>query len=127
MLDTSALLIWTLSPNRLPKTARAAINAGEQHGILASAISLWEIGLKAERGTLSLGVPFHDYVQRLERVDALSFVPMDTRVWLGVLALKWTHRDPADRVIVTTAQITGLPLISSDVAIGRFYANTIWS
>ena len=87
MLDTSALLIWTLSPKRLPKAARAAISAGEQHGILASAISLWEIGLKAERGTLSLGVPFHDYVQRLQCVNALSFVPVDTRVWLGMLAL----------------------------------------
>ena len=127
MLDTSALLIWTLSPKRLPKAARAVISAAVQHGILASAISLWEIGLKAERGTLSLGVPFSDYVQRLQRVDALSFVPVDARIWLGVLALEWTHRDPADRVIVTTAQLNGLPLVSSDAEIGRFYANTIWS
>ncbi len=126
VLDTSALLIWTLSPERLPPAARRAIAKGETHGLIASAISLWEIGLKAQRGALSLGLPFNDYVQRLRRVDALTLVPVDTRVWLGVLALAWEHRDPADRVIVATAQLDGLPLVSSDAAIAQFYAKTVW-
>ena len=55
-----------------------------------------------------------------------TLVPVDTRVWLGVLALAWEHRDPADRVIVATAQLDGLPLVSSDAAIAQFYAKTVW-
>ncbi len=126
VLDTSALLFWTLSPDKLPKAARRVIAKAETHGLLVSAISLWEIGLKAQRGTLSLGVPFIEYVQRLQRVDALTLVPVDARTWLAVLQLPWVHRDPADRVIVATAQLDGLPLVSSDAAIAQFYAKTIW-
>lgn len=126
VLDTSALLIWTLMPDKLPRTARRVIAKGETHGLIASAISLWEIGLKAQRGTLSLGLPFAEYVQRLQRVDALTLVPVDARVWLGVLALPWEHRDPADRVIVATAHLDGLALVSSDAQIANYYAKTVW-
>ena len=127
VLDTSALLYWTLSPELLSKPARRAIAKAERDGILASAISLWEIGLKTQRGTLSLGVPFNEYVQRVQRVNALTFVPVDIRVWLRVLDLQWPHRDPADRVIVATAELNGLPLVSSDAEIGKYYAKTVWS
>ena len=126
VLDTSALLYWTLSPERLTKTARRAIAKGEHDGILVSAISVWEIGLKVQRGALSLGLPFNAYVQRLQRADALTLVPVDLRVWLHVLDMPWSHRDPADRVIVATAEINGLPLVSSDATIGKYYANTLW-
>lgn len=128
VLDTSALLYWTLSPDQLPKAAKRAIAAAEsEEGVLASAISLWEIGLKAQRGTLSLGVPFEEYVRRLQRVASLTLVPADVRVWLRVLELDWAHRDPADRVIVATAELHDLPLVSSDAEIRRFYAGAVWS
>ena len=58
VLDTSALLFWTLAPERLSARARTAIDGATPFGWLASAISLWEIGLKVQRGQLSLGVTF---------------------------------------------------------------------
>lgn len=126
MLDTSALLYWTLMPDTLPRAARRVIAKAEAHGLLVSAISLWEIGLKEQRGTLSLGVPFTEYVHRLQRVDALTLVPVDARIWLAVLALPWAHRDPADRVIVATAQLHGVSLVSSDSAMAAYYDKTVW-
>ena len=72
VLDTSALLFWTLAPERLSPRARTAIDGATPSGWLASAISLWEIGLKVQRGQLSL------------------------------------------------------PLITSDVEMGRYYANVMW-
>ena len=54
VLDTSALLFWTLAPERLSPQARTAIDGATPYGWLASAISLWEIGLKVQRGQLSL-------------------------------------------------------------------------
>jgi PIN domain nuclease of toxin-antitoxin system len=51
----------------------------------------------------------------------------DTKIWLRSLALDWDPRDPADRVIVATALIRGVPIVTKDVAI-RSYAGvqTIW-
>ena len=127
VLDTSALLFWTLKPDALPRPAQRAIAKAESGaGLLASAISLWEIGLKAQRGALSLGVSFQEYVRRLQCVDALTLLPVDASTWLRVLALPWDHRDPADRVIVATAQLQGIALVSSDSAITAFYPKTVW-
>jgi PIN domain nuclease of toxin-antitoxin system len=126
VLDTSALLFWTLAPERLSERARVAIEAAAPFGWLASAISLWEIGLKVQRGQLSLGVTFAEYVQRLQLVDGLVLAPVDVRTSLRTLELDWAHRDPADRVIVATAELQSLPLITSDVAMGRYYADVVW-
>ena len=35
-------------------------------------------------------------------------------------------RDPVDRALVATAQLYDCPLITSDEAIQRFYAKSIW-
>jgi PIN domain nuclease of toxin-antitoxin system len=79
-----------------------------------------------QRGQLSLGVSFAEYVQRLDLVDGLTLAPVDVRVWLRRLELDWLHRDPADRVIVATADLHALPLMTSDTAIARFYPPTVW-
>jgi PIN domain nuclease of toxin-antitoxin system len=126
VLDSSALLFWTLAPHRLSTAARSAIDDATAFGWMASAISLWEIGLKVQRGQLSLGVSFAEYVQRLDLVDGLTLAPVDVRVWLRRLELDWLHRDPADRVIVATADLHALPLMTSDTAIARFYPPTVW-
>jgi PIN domain nuclease of toxin-antitoxin system len=126
VLDTSALLFWTLSPDQLSVRARAAIDAAAPFGWLASAISLWEIGLKVQRKQLSLGVSFTEYVQRLQLVDGLVLAPVDVRTWLRTLELEWAHRDPADRVIVATAELQSLPLVTSDAEMGRYYADVVW-
>ncbi len=127
LLDTSALLYWTLSPAKLPDVARQAIDTASRTGLVVSSISLWEIGLKCQRETLELGLPFAEYVARLQRVDRLTFAPVDARVWLRVLELPWDHRDPADRVIVATAELQDLQIVTSDVTIRRYTERVIWS
>lgn len=126
LLDTSALLYWTLSPARLTPAARSAINDAAHRGLAASSISLWEIGLKVQRGTLQLGVHFDEYLSRLQRVRNLAFIPVDTKIWLRVLSLPWEHRDPADRVIVATAETLDVALVTSDAAIREYFTRSIW-
>ena len=127
LLDTSALLYWTLRPEALPERARRAIEDAAADEVVVSAISLWEVGLKAQRGTLDLGLPFAVYVERLRRVDRLTLAPVDAPVWLRVVALPWEHRDPADRVIVATAEMLGVPLVTSDEVMRRYAARAIWA
>lgn len=124
LLDTCALIFWTLDPDALTVKARKTIEASEQVGI--SAISLWEIGIKAKRKGLDLPLSFGDYVDRLRTVDGLDILPVDDRIWVANVDLDWDHRDPADRTIVATAMIHGLSLITSDARIQAFYTDTIW-
>ena len=124
VLDTSALLFWTLHRERLSEAASAAISESER--ILVSSISIWEIGIKVGRGGLSIPLPVREYAERLERLARVDILPVDTETWLTNLDLQWNHRDPADRSIVATAVVNSCPLVTSDRAIRSFYPRSIW-
>jgi PIN domain nuclease of toxin-antitoxin system len=124
VLDTAVLLYWTLDPARLSAAAREAIGRADR--LVISSISVWEIALKVKRARLEIPVPIREYVERLQRLEALQIRPVDVQAWLDNLELDWEHRDPADRTIVATAARLGCPLVSSDSKIAAFYPQTVW-
>lgn len=124
VLDTSALLYWTLDPVRLSSKAARAIQQADR--ILVSSISVWEIALKVKNQKLAIPLPITDYVEKLQRVDTLEILSVDVQTWLDNLGLAWEHRDPADRTIVALATRFGCPLITSDRVIADYYPETIW-
>jgi PIN domain nuclease of toxin-antitoxin system len=117
VLDTHALLWWALDPERLSVEAAATVEQMEQGGGFASAISIWELGIKAKRGKLELPISVEELARRVERGRVVELLPVDTSTWLRSLSLKWEHPDPADRVIVATALMRGLPLLTKDASI----------
>ena len=124
VLDTSALLFWTLHRDRLSEAASVAISEADR--VLVSSISIWEIGIKAARGRLSIPLSVREYAERLERIARVEVLPVDTETWLVGLDLSWDHRDPADRTIVATAALNECPLVTSDRAMRNFYSRAVW-
>ena len=124
VLDTSALLFWTLDRPKLSAAAASAIADADR--ILVSSISIWEIGIKVSKGRLSIPVPVREYAERLQLVDRVEILPVDTETWLTNLDLQWEHRDPADRSIVATALLRSCPLVTSDTTIRAFYPQSVW-
>ena len=124
VLDTSALLYWTLDPAQLSLKAKQAIERAER--IVISSISIWEIALKVKRHKLVIPLQITDYVERLQRLEAVEILAVDVQTWLDNLDLLWEHRDPADRTIVALATRFGCPLITSDRVIADYYQETIW-
>jgi PIN domain nuclease of toxin-antitoxin system len=127
VLDTHALLWWALDPDRLSDAARTTVAEMERRGGYASAISLWELGIKIQRGKLEIGIPIEELARRLDRGGVVQLLPVDAATWLQSLALDWVHRDPADRVIVATALRRSLPIVTADQEIQRYPGVTcIW-
>ena len=124
LLDTNALIFWTLDLGKLTDRADEAIRQAVKISI--SSISLWEVGIKNNKGMLELPLPFRDYVDRLRSIDHLDILPVNDQIWVTNVDLDWEHRDPADRTIVATAMIHNLSLITSDSRIRAFYSDTIW-
>ena len=124
VLDTSALLFWTLDRPRLSVAAASTIADADR--VLVSSISIWEIGIKVSKGRLSIPVPVREYAERLQLVDRVEILPVDTETWLTNLDLQWEHRDPADRSIVATALLRSCPLVTSDTTIRAFYPQSVW-
>ena len=126
LLDTCALLWWTLEPESLSRRAKEACDGIILDGGFVSSISIWEAGNKARRGALDLGTNLEDYIARLKRLASLEIIAVDEDIWVKNLSLQWDHRDPADRTIVATALLRDLPIVTKDGTIGRFYPNVIW-
>ena len=124
VLDTSALLFWTLHRERLSEAASVAISESER--VLVSSISIWEIGIKVGRGGLFIPLPAREYAERLEQLARVDILPVDTETWLTNLDLQWDHWDPADRSIVATAVVNSCPLVTSDRTFRAFYSRSIW-
>lgn len=97
VLDTHALLWWALDPDRLSPAAAACLRDMDRDGGFASAISIWELGIKIQRGKLDLGIPLEEFTRRVENSAIVELLPVTTATWLRSLELTWHHRDPADR------------------------------
>lgn len=124
VVDTSALLFWTLNPEQLSPAATQALEHATE--ILVSSISLWEVALKHRRGKLELPLTPTLFARELETTDRVKILSIDYATWLGSVGLDWAHRDPADRVIVALAMIHGCSLVTSDEEIRKFYPQPVW-
>ncbi len=119
LLDTHTLLWWTFQRGKLSRSGKAALNRAEREGypIYISSISIWEVGVKIRKGKLNIGMPVDRYAAILKSVKNFYLLSVTTQVWLKNLQLDWDHRDPADRTIVASALIKGLPLLTYDAVI----------
>ncbi len=124
VLDTSALLFWLFAPERLSANAATAIAAATQ--IVVSSISIWEIGIKVQRGKLEIPLSPELLVAKLNETQGVRIEPVTDKTWLQNLALTWDHKDPADRTIVATAVLLNCPLVTSDFEIRAFYSVAGW-
>ena len=126
ILDTCALIWWTLDSDQLSKKAQQACLRMAKSEAYISSISLWEIGVKIKNKKLDIGMDIESYVSKLEQLSYLTILPVDTTIWLKNLSLNWKHKDPADRTIVATAIYRKAHLITKDQNIRDFYPKSLW-
>ena len=87
-------------------------------GLLVSDISAWEVGTKAARGRLRLMPSPAAWIERAGRQPGLGYVPLDRQILLGSTQLPGDlHGDPADRILIATAALSAIPLVTADRAI----------
>jgi PIN domain nuclease of toxin-antitoxin system len=79
-----------------------------------SAISAWEVALLVQRGRLVLRLPVREWVARSEVLSGVRFLPIDTTIGLRAVDLRDLHQDPADRMIVASAELLGAVLVTRD-------------
>ncbi len=127
VLDTCALIWWSLDPDKLSLRAEEACNQMEQekNGLVPS-IAIWEIATKIKNNKLDIGININEYLAALKKSDVIHIIPIDEEIWLTSVQLEWKHRDPADRVIVAIAQKNQAAIITSDQKIADFYPEVIW-
>jgi PIN domain nuclease of toxin-antitoxin system len=80
-----------------------------------SPVSAWEIGLLVRRGKLELGVAAESYIERAFRLPGVRVAALTPEIAVRSSYLPGDlHEDPADRMLVSTAIVMGLRLITRD-------------
>jgi PIN domain nuclease of toxin-antitoxin system len=128
LLDTHAL-IWALdSPERLPARVSEVLRDPANLPLGAAAITPWEIAMLSARGRLRLGQPVETWLTAALRPEIVSLVPLSPAIAVESCRLPGQfHADPADRLIVATARLHGLTLITADEAIRAYpHLRTLW-
>lgn len=123
LLDTHALVWWISDPKRIPARSTRLINAGIRAGepIAVSSISVWEIAMLVERGRLSLTMEAAVWIDKVEALPFLTFIPVDNGIAIRSVQLEeFPNRDPADRIIVATALGHGATLVTADASLHRY-------
>lgn len=125
LLDTCSLIWWTVDPSALSNTGRDVCAKMEQYGTFISSVSVWEIGVKIKNRKLDIGMPIDEFARKLKEISFLTILPVDIDTWVESLALNWAHKDPADRIIVASARLNGLQILTNDKIITDFYKYTV--
>jgi PIN domain nuclease of toxin-antitoxin system len=114
LLDTHIAIRWLSEPKKLSREQCRALEDAVRRGEFAgvSAFSLLEIALLAERRRISTGM--NELFHELDTNPSIRVLPLTTEVAREVSALGDALRDPADRVIVATARIHRLRLMTAD-------------
>lgn len=128
LLDTHVLVWWISDPPKLSGRAKTVIETGRESGaLLVSAISAWEIALLVGKGRLDLDRPVEDWVEAVESLPFVTFLPVDPRTAVRSVVLADLHPDPADRIIVATTISRGATLITRDQKLLDYEpVDTVW-
>jgi len=129
LLDTHAWVWWVAGSRELPNPTRRQVQvAFAEDRLWVSAISAWEVALLVQHGRLVLRLPVREWVARSEALSGLHFLPVDTTVGLRAVELGDLHQDPADRMIVASAELLGAVLVTRDERLRRYGGvSSMWS
>ncbi len=119
LLDTCAWLDAFAAPELL-KPAAQRLLANEQL-VHVSAISLLEVARKEAKGELVFGMALSKWFQLALPANRVRVLEITPEIAIDATRLPaWTHKDPADQIIVATARLHGLKILTSDSKIVKY-------
>jgi len=116
VLDTHVLVWWVAGTGRLSARAKRAVDQRLRQGpLIASAITVLEIATAVRRGRLELGAPLEQWLADLGALPELRFEPVSVEIARRAGSFEDTAPgDPADRIILATAQTLHARLVTAD-------------
>ena len=124
LLDTHTLIWWDSDPGRLSSVALSAIREPANE-ILLSAVSVWEMVIKAQLNKMSLRLPLADMVAQ-QKANGLRILGVTVEHVLAVEGLPSIHKDPFDRLLAAQARLEQFHLVTSDPAFRGFGILLLW-
>ena len=124
LLDTQILIWFINGSDNIPRKIKMIID-DPRSDIYVSIASIWEIVLKMNINKLTLTCHFDELFEIIISSN-FQVVPIKEKHLRAYLYLPLIHRDPYDRILVSTAISENLRLITSDKVNQQYDVDWIW-
>jgi PIN domain nuclease of toxin-antitoxin system len=128
LLDTHAWIWLMEGAADIPAKTAQLLKLPEHVPLGISAISPWEIAKKSSIGKIKLSMPLREWIVASTSSSGIRIYPLTPEVSVESNSLPGEfHNDPANQIIVATARIFDLTLITCDKNILNYpYVRSIW-
>ena len=124
LIDTHALIWYFEDSPDIPEKVKMIIDSDSTKKFISVA-SLWEIAIKMSIGKLTMELHFDEILTELENSDLL-ILQVENNYLKKVFGLPFLHKDPFDRLIIATALIENLTIITIDENVQKYDAPWVW-
>jgi len=119
LLDTHTFIWLASDRSQLPSRLLELI-VSEADGLFISSITATEVGLLSNAGRINTYGSCEDFLFKSLKVLGIHEVPVDVEIALASTQLPPIHRDPFDRIIIATAQVYGMTILTKDQTIPTY-------
>ena len=123
ILDTCALLWLASGDKKLSRAALKEIN--EASAVYVSAISGFEVAMKAARGKLKLPGRPQEWFDGIVEHHGLAVLPLELNDCIAAADLPPIHNDPCDRFIIAAAKLRDLTVVTADEQFRKYGVTVI--
>lgn len=119
LLDTCTLLWLSADRSQLSQSAREILESPESN-LAVSSISALEVALKHQKKKLELAEAPLQWFQDLLQYHQIKEIIPDAKIFIRSSELPFVHKDPFDRILLATAQIHNLTILSPDKHLNQY-------
>ena len=122
LLDTHVWIWLNNGSSELkPAIIREIDHAAERGELCISAISIWEVATLVSRKRILLRTPVQAWIHQALSQPGVQLIPLSPSIAVESTELpNGLNADPADRMIVATARIKSLTLVTRDENMQRY-------
>lgn len=120
ILDTHIWIWWVQDDPRLTERHRQYLQQYASAGLGVSIFSGWEVAKLVEKGRLVLPVGVDEWLKTALAYPGVQLIDLTMPIVIQATQLEGFHNDPADQIIVATAQIHNCPLLTVDSKIVNY-------
>ena len=120
ILDTHIWVWWVTGSPRLTSQQRQWIQDYQSVGLGISIISCWEVAKLVEKKRLVLSINVEQWLQQALAYQGVQLLNLTVPIVVRSTELTGFHNDPADQIIVATANIYGCALLTADEKILKY-------
>jgi PIN domain nuclease of toxin-antitoxin system len=124
LLDTHTAL-WYLGDSPTLPTRTVEIIDNRENNISICSVSIWETAIKANFGKLKTNLTFEEFLDKINNGD-FEILHIREEYLRRLFALPYIHKDPFDRLLIATAMVENMTIITADANIHKYDVEWVW-